>query len=148
MVQHSRLPVFHGQRHRMRIGEQHQAFSQATHAREEFARARQPGHVRTNFAMQRAHVDSQRARPVVDVVPLQSAAASLEKARDLGIGSVQIEPAQQREALGDEVAPDVVVVGLVEQRAVEIEQNRVDGRPVRPEVRREGHVGAYHTGSP
>ena len=39
---------------------------------------------------------------------------------------------RHRESLRHEIAPDVVVVGLVEQRAVEIEQHRVDRRPVGP----------------
>jgi hypothetical protein len=104
--------------------------------------------MRAHLAMQRADVDLERARPVFDAIPVQRSAALRETPRDFGIGRVQVDAVPDGKTLRHEIAPDVVVVGLVEQRAVEIEQNRVDGRPVRPGVRSEGHVGAYHTGSP
>ena len=83
--------------------------------------------------MQRADVDAERARPVVDAIPVERAAARRETPRDLA-RKPRADPwhCATRKSLRHEVAPDVIVIGLVEQRAVEIEQHGVDGRPVGP----------------
>jgi hypothetical protein len=74
-VQHAGLLMLHGQRDRMRIGEQHQPLAGGAHVPQEFARAGQPRHVRAHLAVQRADVHAQRPRPVVDAIPIQRAAA-------------------------------------------------------------------------
>jgi hypothetical protein len=57
---------------------------------------------------------------------------------------VQIEAFRHSETLRDEVSPDVVVVRLVEQRAVEIEQHSIYGRPIGPGMRMAGHTGVSY----
>ena len=64
-------------------------------------------------------------------VPLRSAKRRAISA----VRHMQIEALRHRETLRHEIAPDVVVVRLVEQRAVEIEQHRIDGRPIGPGMR-------------
>ena len=108
----------------MRVGEQQQPLAARAHAREEIARARQPGDVRAHLAVQRTDVDAERARPVLDAIPVERAAALGEAPRDLGVGRVQVQDLRHGKPLRHEIAPDVIVVGLVEQRAVEIETAR------------------------
>ena len=62
---------------------------------EEFARARQPGHVRAHLAMQRADVDAEIARPVFDAIPVERAAALGETARDFRVRGMQVQRVRQ-----------------------------------------------------
>jgi len=59
VVQHTRLLVLHRECGRMRIRQQQQALAGGAHARQEFARAGQPGDVRTHLAMQRTDIDAE-----------------------------------------------------------------------------------------
>ena len=119
--------MFDGQRDGMRVRQQQQALAGATQLREKITRPGQPGHVRTHFAMQRTDVDAEIAAPVLDAIPGQRAAQRIEAPRDLGIGGVHVQPLRNREALRHEIAPDVVVIGLVEQRAIEVQAHGIDG---------------------
>src|SRR4051812_5792823 len=73
--------------------------------------------------MQRTDVDSERARPVLDAIPVERPAAIRETPGYFRVGRRQVHGMRHRETLWHEIAPDVVVIGLVEQRAVEIEQH-------------------------
>ena len=114
----------------MRIREEHRALAGGTHAQQEIARTRQPRNMRAHLPVQRADVDTESATPVVDAVPIERVTALGEKPRDFRVRRLELQPLRDREALRHEIAPDVVVVSLIQQRAVEIEKNGIDARPV------------------
>ena len=71
--------------------------------------------MRAHFTVQCADVHPECARPVFDAVPVERAAAFGEQARDFRVRNLQRQALRACESLGDEIAPDEVVVGLVEQ---------------------------------
>ena len=75
-------------------------------------------------------IHRQLRRPVVCAVPLQSVPLAIKARQEFRAAGCGVEAAQLGEAAGQMVLPEVIVEMEVEQGAVHIEENSVDGAPV------------------
>src|SRR3546814_18028950 len=84
----------------------------------------------TDLALQAGHVEAGLVAPVVGAIPRQRVLHGAESRRQFGARRVETQAMFQRVALRYEFAPEVIVEGEVEHRAVHVEQHPVGRLPV------------------
>ena len=116
---------------RMRIGHQYDPAAGGTQPREEITCHRQPRDLVARRPLQCGNIEGKCVAPVFDAVPVERPVGRLvdrlhEPARlvDRQVPAFCKMPRYQ-------FLPETVVEAQVEQRAVHVEQHRVDGQPVR-----------------
>ena len=82
-----------------------------------------------NFAFQGNDVEFELGGPVIGAIPVQAVLFALEALMQGAAAGLGFDLVQLRETLGQMVLPEVVVEVEVEQGAVHIEENGVDGAP-------------------
>ena len=92
------------------------------------------------------NIDIELFAPIVDRIPLQRTLHPMKSRREYGVGFGEREPFSLCVDFRHTCEPDVVVEGEIEQGTVEIEQHRIDGRPVRSIGSEDIHAGMIPAG--
>jgi hypothetical protein len=134
----------HGERIAMCVRDDPQMLAARTHGLEKFARARKEPDQMAVSMLQRFHVETELAAPMVEAVPVECPLDRVEAPRQpvarLG-GSATFELCVARR---HELEPEVIVEGEIEQRAVHVDEHRVDAVPFDPRRRRPGDCTILH----
>ena len=130
-IEHTRTLVLDLDDARMGICHQHEALARGPQTLKESARTGQPGDPRGFRSMHLRDIDAQFAAPVVDAIPLHATLQLHETRHELSLRLRERQAVVLGEDLGDARHPDEIVEREIEQGAVEVEQHRVDGGPVR-----------------
>ncbi len=134
--------ILDGQRNRVRVGEQHQALAVAAQGGQEFGHAGEPLHLVHGGAFERTDIEPQLAAPVLHAVPVQRTLALPEPRHQVCARLIEGDAAGLRPGAGNDVPPEPGIKRQVQQRAVKIQQHRIDGGPVRECG--SGHCPAEH----
>src|SRR6478735_6240429 len=100
------------------------------HRGEELARAGQIAHEMRAAALQRADIELEVARPMIEAVPVQRAGDRVEAPRERSASLGHADAVCFGVMLGQELEPEEVIEREVEQRAVHVDEHRVDSVPV------------------
>ena len=121
------LLVLDGERLGMRVGDQHAALAALLEPRQETParRADSPPAARAARFM-RGDVEPELAAPILDAIPLHGAAQRAEFRVEIGAHFVLAHAASLGEAARNVLLPEPIVEPEVEQRAVHVEQHRID----------------------
>src|SRR3984885_14458516 len=82
-------------------------------------------------AMQRRHVELQLAAPVIHAIPVERAGAGTQARMQRRARLGEAQRASRRIGLRHDLAPQMVIEAQIEQRAVEVEERRINTLPVR-----------------
>ncbi len=112
------------------IGGQPKIAPAAANRLQEMLAAGQGGNPVLHFRFHRDDVEPGEAAPVIEAVPVQGTENGFEFGIQPCIGFLEAEAMQLGVAPGYKFVPEMIVVGEVEDRAVHVEKDVVDGRPV------------------
>ncbi|QHB25576.1 hypothetical protein TCK1_230 [Pseudomonas monteilii] len=120
---------FQRQRITMRIGNHHHPLAGLANRRQESVGIRPQGNQVGDFLLQLANRQAQLAAPEVQAIPVQRAGIAFEQRLQLHFRHGPAYSVQLGIALGQVLQPEAVVVVQVEQGAVHVQQDGIDGRP-------------------
>ena len=115
----------------MRIRQQNRAQSAPPQLTQELFRTQQIAHLLTNFVFQTRDIDVELMRPIIGAVPVERSMDCREARLQGSPRLLQSQTVAPRKALGDEFQPEIIVKLQVEQRAVHVQQHRIDALPIR-----------------
>ena len=115
----------------MGVGEEHQTLAVAAQGRQELRHSGQPAHLVHRGALERRDIQLELPAPVLHAVPVQRARALAQARRELRARLLEGDAAGVRpRRCGMVCAPEMGIKRQIQQRAVKIQQHRVDGGPV------------------
>src|SRR5690606_8876918 len=92
-------------------------------------RARQKTDVLAQLVLQSCDIELEGSAPIVRAIPVERSLLGGEQGRQNFLRALDADAAALRIALGNGLAPEIVVETQVEERAVHVEQHRVDAGP-------------------
>src|SRR5579859_5158849 len=133
----------HGQHRDVGVGDQHQALAQGPHLPQELLRVGQHLDQVLHLPLQGHDVHVQLPGPVLQGIPGERALHSPETRHERLQGGLGRQAVALAEAQRQVLQPEMVVEMQVQERAVHVQENRMDAGEFRLFLRARGHAG-YH----
>src|SRR5579872_42208 len=125
----------------MAVCEQDQSPPTGAYPAQEVLCAGQPGYPPGLGALERLHVQSERAAPIVDAIPVHRALAGTKTGCQIGASRLEGHSSRRGIHSRDEIEPEIVIERQIEQRPIEIHQHGLNMVPVEI-FKGGGHGGA------